>query len=402
MSKLLPRLIAVLLTIGCCSQGWAQLTIDATCTNTTVQCLADLDTVTCPTEPTLLFNGDPIGTADCLLVSERDKNRENCTATTAMPISGSNAGALVLYNLNSIAGVNSQYFVPTGDGLQLQRFESGQAILSGTVEGVTDPSEQWNVFLVYEGLTSDNDHVAGGGGLKYDAGCAPIDTASVDWDIYYMNGGLSFLEGAGSLDNSLLSLNHAPSNQYFGFQVGDGANDRNCNYGAGGWFSWSGVVKGNQANGAMGDVLVDLACTPPEEDGDCEASVTCYCVGVDPSNNEFEVFTCTTSRNDTEGPDFVNAPEDATYACTDEIPGPAEFTAVDNCEPGNEEVIDAEYLGETIINPLGLEGCYTIVRTWNAFDACGNESGHTQTITVVDEEAPTWMPTTRGSWSPAW
>ena len=390
MSKLLPRLIAVLLTIGCCSQGWAQLTIDATCTNTTVQCLADLDTVTCPTEPTLLFNGDPIGTADCLLVSERDKNRENCTATTAMPISGSNAGALVLYNLNSIAGVNSQYFVPTGDGLQLQRFESGQAILSGTVEGVTDPSEQWNVFLVYEGLTSDNDHVAGGGGLKYDAGCAPIDTASVDWDIYYMNGGLSFLEGAGSLDNSLLSLNHAPSNQYFGFQVGDGANDRNCNYGAGGWFSWSGVVKGNEANGAMGDVLVDLACTPPEEDGDCEASVTCYCVGVDPSNNEFEVFTCTTSRNDTEGPDFVNAPEDATYACTDEIPGPAEFTAVDNCEPGNEEVIDAEYLGETIINPLGLEGCHTIVRTWKAIDACGNESGHTQTITVVDEEAPTW------------
>ena len=48
----------------------------------------------------------------------------------------------------------------------------------------------------------------------------PVDTASVDWDIYYMNGGMSYLQGAGSLDNSLLSLNHAPANQFFGFQVG--------------------------------------------------------------------------------------------------------------------------------------------------------------------------------------
>ena len=280
--------------------------------------------------------------------------------------------------------------MPSGAGLQLQRFESGQAILSGTVEGVSDPSEQWNVFIVYEGQTTDDEHVANGGGLKYDAGCAPIDPSIVDWDIYYMNGGLSYLEGAGSLDNSLLSLNHAPSNQYFGFQVGEGANDRNCNYGAGGWFSWSGTVLGEPANGAMGDVLVDLSCDDPEDTDPCEASVTCVCVGINPDTFEFVVSECTTTRDDTTGPEFVDAPEDATYACTDVIPDPAEFTAVDNCEPGNEEVIDAEYLGQTIINPLGLEGCYTIVRTWNAFDACGNESGHTQTITVVDEEAPTW------------
>jgi len=389
MSKLLPRLFAVLFSIGCCSQVWTQLTIDATCENTTVQCLADLDAVTCPDSPAVFDGeGQEIGTADCLLVSERDNNRQLCTATTAYPNSGSNAGALVLYNIPG--NMNSQYFVPTGAGLQLERFESGEAILSGTVAGVADPSEIWHIFIAYEGLTSDNDHVANGGGLKYDAGCAPVDTSTVEWDIYYMNNGLSYLQGAGSLDGSLLSLNHAPANQYFGFQVGAGGNDRNCNYGAGGWFSWSGTIKGEEVAGAMGDVLVDLACDPQEPKDGCDASVTCYCVGVDLDNNEFEVFTCTTQRLDDTPPTWVNAPADVTIQCTDELPAVAEFTAEDNCEPGDEEIIDADFQGQVIVNLLGLNGCYTVERTWTAVDACGNDTAYTQVITVEDNEAPTW------------
>lgn len=194
MSKLLPRLIAVLFSVACCSPSWAQLSIDASCDTTTVQCLADLDAITCDAPDLLGSEGEVIGTASCLLVSERDSFREICTASTANPISGSNAGALVMYNIQ-MYGVNSQYYEPTGAGLELQRFESGQAILSGTVQGVEDPTELWNVYLVYEGMTSDDAHVANGGGLKYDAGCAPVDPSTVDWDIYYMNGDMSYLEG---------------------------------------------------------------------------------------------------------------------------------------------------------------------------------------------------------------
>lgn len=77
MSKLLPRFLAVILAIGCCSQGWAQISIDASCETTTVQCLADLDDVACPDAPNVLgAEGEVIGTASCLLVSERDSNRE--------------------------------------------------------------------------------------------------------------------------------------------------------------------------------------------------------------------------------------------------------------------------------------------------------------------------------------
>ena len=390
MSKLLPRFLAVILAIGCCSQGWAQISIDASCETTTVQCLADLDDVACPDAPNVLgAEGEVIGTASCLLVSERDSNREICTATTANPISGSNAGALVMYNIQ-MYGVNSQYYEPTGPGLDLQRFESGQAILSGMVQGVEDPTEIWNVYLVYEGLTSDNDHVANGGGLKYDAGCAPVDTASVDWDIYYMNGGMSYLQGAGSLDNSLLSLNHAPANQFFGFQVGDGANDRNCNYGAGGWFSWEGTIKGEHAVGAMGDVLVDLSDCNQNTYDPCTANVTCYCVGVDTESNEFTVCASVTQRLDDTPPTWSNPPADVTIQCTDAIPAVATFTAIDNCEPADQEVITAFFSGEVTINPEELNGCYTIERTWTAEDACGNDTAYTQVITVEDTLAPVW------------
>ena len=392
MSKLLPRFFAVLLAIGCCSQGWAQLAIESSCVDgTTVQCLADLDAITCPDDATVTLNGDPIGDASCILISQRDSAAQLCTATTANPVTGSNAGALVLYNIDDIDGVESEYYVPTGAGLTLSRFASGQAILSGTVQGVNDASEQWNVFLVYENMVSDDDHVNGGGGLKYDAACAPIDPANVDWDIYYMNNSMSFLQGEGSLTGSLLELNHAPSNQYFGFQVGAGANDRNCNFGAGGWFSWTGTVLNEDAAGAMGDVLVDLDCQNLTYDP-CTASVTCVCAGINPDTNEFAVSFCTTTREDTTGPEFQDLPADTIYvACTDEIPAPEVLTALDNCEPENQEVITAVHTGDFILAADSTAPwCYEVNRTWAATDFCGNESGFTQIIIVQDLFAPVW------------
>ena len=139
MSKLLPRLIAVLFSVACCSPSWAQLSIDASCDTTTVQCLADLDAITCDAPDLLGSEGEVIGTASCLLVSERDSFREICTASTANPISGSNAGALVMYNIQMTSMEwNSEYYEPTGAGLDSAvglRIRTGHS-QSGTVQGV--------------------------------------------------------------------------------------------------------------------------------------------------------------------------------------------------------------------------------------------------------------------------
>jgi len=62
-------------------------------------------------------------------------------------------------------------------------------------------------------------------------------------------------------------LAHQPASHYFGFQVGPGANNKNEEYGAGGWFFWDGqlVVDGqDQGNAASsGDIFVDLNCCLP-------------------------------------------------------------------------------------------------------------------------------------------
>ena len=397
MSKLYSRLFAVLFAIGCCTQGWAQLTIDPACPDETVQCIADLYNITCPADPIVYHDGDelqePCGDVECTLVREITENKVTNIATTAHPNNGSEAGALVLYNIGAY-GVTSEFYEPTSPtSLQLDQYENGKAILHGTVQGVADPAEQWEVFIVYEGETTDDAHVAGGGGLKYDAGCAPIDETLVNWDIYYMNGGMSYLMGQGDLEGSLLSLNHAPSNLFFGFQVGEGGNDRNCNYGAGGWFSWSGTILGSDASGAMGDVLVDL--DPSQADYDpCTASVTCICIGTDEDDNIFQVFECRTERNDDTPPVFDNAPADLVLECTQPIPAVPTVTATDNCEPApNQEMITAVYQGEATVS-YTAPGCYVLERTWTATDACNNTATHTQTITIQDTQAPTWDPYT--------
>ena len=53
----------------------------------------------------------------------------------------------------------------------------------------------------------------------------------------------SFLLGDGDL-SGVLQLSHMPSSYNKRFQLGDGVNNHNCNYGLGGWFSWDGIING--------------------------------------------------------------------------------------------------------------------------------------------------------------
>lgn len=77
------------------------------------------------------------------------------------------------------------------------------------------------------------------------------------------------LSGTGTFAGTELTLAHQPANQYFGFQVGLGANNKNEAYGASGWFFWEGtlVVDGtSQGNiASSGDIFVDLDCCLPWE-----------------------------------------------------------------------------------------------------------------------------------------
>jgi hypothetical protein len=79
------------------------------------------------------------------------------------------------------------------------------------------------------------------------------------------------LTGYGNYAGSVVNLVHAPSNNYFGFQLGDGANNYNAADNAfGGWFSYSGSFRANanqnfsNISGA-GDFAFELDCCPDYE-----------------------------------------------------------------------------------------------------------------------------------------
>ena len=98
--------------------------------------------------------------------------------------------------------------------------------------------------------------------------------------------------------------------------------------------------------------------------------------GCDNSDTAVQYFTIV----DTEGPVFTSTPANLQLSCNDEIP--MATVSAEDC--GAVSISDP--VEETQEGTCGTS--YTIFRTWTASDDCGNSSEHTQTIMVVDTEAP--------------
>ncbi|MCV6631553.1 MAG: gliding motility-associated C-terminal domain-containing protein [Flavobacteriaceae bacterium] len=85
----------------------------------------------------------------------------------------------------------------------------------------------------------------------------------------------------------------------------------------------------------------------------------------------------TISISDIVAPTFVeNLPQNATVSCNDIPPSPT-LSATDNCD--NNPVVT---FSEEISNDANCEQGYHIIRTWTATDCAGNESVHTQVLTI--------------------
>jgi len=96
--------------------------------------------------------------------------------------------------------------------------------------------------------------------------------------------------------------------------------------------------------------------------------------------------TCQQTINveDTTAPTLDGVPDDVTVEC-DAIPAtPAdsEITVADNCDTN----VQLEFNEERING--SCNDSYTLIRTWTAIDACGNQTPGVQTIVVIDNTAP--------------
>ncbi len=111
------------------------------------------------------------------------------------------------------------------------------------------------------------------------------------------------------------------------------------------------------------------------------ATITRTWIATDACGNE-------TSQNqildvvDTSDPTLQGVPADITVEC-DAIPTPPNVTATDNC------ATPTVTLRETT-QPGDCDGRWTIIRTWTATDAVGNEVSQTQVIHVADTKPPSF------------
>ncbi len=85
---------------------------------------------------------------------------------------------------------------------------------------------------------------------------------------------------------------------------------------------------------------------------------------------------------DTEAPVLEGVPQDISAGCNQipDVPPPGTVTAIDNCSAD----VSIQFIEEVYPNDCGE----TIVRTWIATDACGNEGVATQTIVIGDDGPP--------------
>ncbi|MGB1032915.1 MAG: hypothetical protein ACPGWM_09875, partial [Flavobacteriales bacterium] len=196
-------------------------------------------------------------------------NNGELTDTCNLAIADTDEGdvwALWLPVLAQDGSTTTANFMFDANGGSFDQFADGTAHLYGNLYNDENPTQGFVLDLWLQGKADWATWSGLERSYKDDLGCAQPDLYE-DWTYYEMVDGFSTATGTGDLAGDVLYLDHMPSNYYFGFQIGEGANNKNCNYGLSGWFTYSGFVDGMAVQG-HGDVNVDAECGPVNEQ-DC-------------------------------------------------------------------------------------------------------------------------------------
>lgn len=257
----------------------------------------------------------------------------------------------------------------------MQQTADGHALITGHIYNMSNSAQGFNVTLLLENARTWEEWSALGRSYKDDLNISGNN--HIDWTYYEMAANFSHLEGTGELAGSSLQLSHKPSNYYYGFQVGQAANDKNTNFGISGWFYYSGTLNGQSVSG-HGDINADLEC------GDIQT--TC-------GSTEFTQFSYASdecggfgyssqvwSGLDNIAPVFEPYSETIEIACEDYTT--VSLSASDNCSS----------VSITFSDVIIEEGCNGIIeRTFTAVDGCGNTNTATITIQLIGDTAPEFV-----------
>ncbi|MAI22548.1 MAG: hypothetical protein CL828_00675 [Crocinitomicaceae bacterium] len=191
-----------------------------------------------------------------------------------------------------------EFYTLTG-GL-MSNFVDGTAHITMDVVSMDNPNAGWTFDIeLNEGLNWQ-DWIDQPGAQSYKSDCGLGDYT--EW-MYYILQGTSTATGWGEYEGSELALSHQPSNGFFGFQVGQGANNKNANHGYSGWFYYMGTFNGADVMGT-GDVFADIDCSLPwniEREytvTDCSGNSTTFSYTVDVNGLTCEPIEPTLDGND--------------------------------------------------------------------------------------------------------
>ena len=163
------------------------------------------------------------------------------------------------------------YYVSAGSFVKMA---DGSIHITATLNNVYAPANGWNVNMTFANGKTWTQWTSQTAPHSFKGDCGGEGANHTQW-LYYLlqNTPGAELTGFGGYAGSSLSVVHAPANNYFGFQLGDGANNYNgVENGFGGWFSYSGqfIVNGvgygatGNITGA-GDIAFDMNCCPSYE-----------------------------------------------------------------------------------------------------------------------------------------
>jgi hypothetical protein len=154
-------------------------------------------------------------------------------------------------------------------GGNLVQYPGGSLHLVAQLENVMNPGTGWNVDVNFSGGMDWAAWSTQGMPTSFKADCGAEAQNFASWTYFLLQAGPGAeLQGYGAYQGSMLNMVHAPANNYFGFQLGDGANNYNgADNGFGGWFSYSGVFRTQyedqlQNVSGAGDLAFELDCCP--------------------------------------------------------------------------------------------------------------------------------------------
>ena len=204
---------------------------------------------------------DGEGSSCSLITSDPSIPAEESSCTAVEADGGGHAMWLDDYTYN---GYSAKFNFDNNSG-KLSYNSDGSITLTGLLKNVQNMNDKWEISFRLEGGHSWTEWSGLGRGYKDEKNLA--GDKYEDWTYYTLNSN-SKLKGKGSNHGKVVSVYHMPTNYFYGFQLGEAANNKNSNYGLSGWFYYKNYC-GQWEKADINIDLEDCDSNPPGEPNDC-------------------------------------------------------------------------------------------------------------------------------------